>query len=261
MIASIKVLDALKSIGLNLYERKIYVALLAKCIATAGEVSEIAKVPRSRSYDVLESLADKGFVVAQPSKPIRYVALAPKDALDRSQENLKVKHEEIIERIERLRGSDIMKELDGIYKDGFSMVQPFEMTGTLKGSRMVSQQLHSLFKQSKKSVHILTTETGFTNLASAHFSVLKKASGRGVKIRIAAPMTDKTAMEKFSKIAELKNIENPGSRMVMVDDEHAVVALTDDGKVHQTQDVVFWANSAHMVKSIVNPMFAGVWKS
>jgi sugar-specific transcriptional regulator TrmB len=59
MVASIQVLDALKSIGLNLYERKIFVALLARGVATAAEVSEIAKVPRSRSYDILESLGDK----------------------------------------------------------------------------------------------------------------------------------------------------------------------------------------------------------
>ncbi|MBM3304269.1 MAG: TrmB family transcriptional regulator, partial [Candidatus Aenigmarchaeota archaeon] len=61
MVGTTESLDALKSIGLNLYERKIFVALLAKGVATAAEVSEIASVPRSRSYDVLESLADKGF--------------------------------------------------------------------------------------------------------------------------------------------------------------------------------------------------------
>ena len=88
MVVSNEVFDALKGIGLNLYERKIYVALLAKGIGTAGEVSNIAKVPRSRSYDILESLSDKGFVVLQPSKPIRYVALEPKDALGRVKQNM-----------------------------------------------------------------------------------------------------------------------------------------------------------------------------
>ena len=92
MLGSQEILDALKNIGLNLYERKIYVALIAKGVATAGEVSEIAKVPRSRSYDVLESLADKGFVVAQSSKPIKYVALAPGDALDRAKDNMQRRH-------------------------------------------------------------------------------------------------------------------------------------------------------------------------
>ena len=102
MVASTQALDALKSIGLNLYERKIFVALLAKSVATAAEVSEIAKVPRSRSYDILESLADKGFVMVQPSKPIRYVALPPKEALERTKQTLKKKHDEMMDRISRL---------------------------------------------------------------------------------------------------------------------------------------------------------------
>src|SRR4030065_103202 len=105
MVVAMEVLDALKSIGLNLYERKIFVALLAKGVATAAEVSEIASVPRSRSYDVLESLVEKSFVVFQPSKPIRYMALAPKDALDRMQESVMKKHSEIVERIEKLKTS------------------------------------------------------------------------------------------------------------------------------------------------------------
>src|SRR3989338_5493561 len=100
MVVSTEALDALKGIGLNLYERKIFVALLAKGIATAGEVSSIAKVPRSRSYDILESLAEKGFVILQPSKPIKYVALEPKDALDRSKQNLEVKHNDMLERVD-----------------------------------------------------------------------------------------------------------------------------------------------------------------
>ena len=34
--------------GLNLYEAKIWTALLSRGIATAGELSDIANVPRSR---------------------------------------------------------------------------------------------------------------------------------------------------------------------------------------------------------------------
>ena len=42
--------------SLNLYEVKIWTALLSRGVSTAGELSDIANVPRSRSYDVLESL-------------------------------------------------------------------------------------------------------------------------------------------------------------------------------------------------------------
>ena len=46
MLASQKVLDSLKGIGLNLYERKLWVALLARGTSTAGELSAMATVPR-----------------------------------------------------------------------------------------------------------------------------------------------------------------------------------------------------------------------
>ena len=261
MGASIQVLDALKSIGLNLYERKIFVALLAKGIATAGEVSEIAKVPRSRSYDVLESLADKGFIILQPSKPIRYVALAPKDALERSKENMKKKHEEIIERIDRLKSSEIMKELESVYKQGFNLVQPFEMTGTLKGRHAINQQLNALLKNAKKSVSIMTTEEGLNDLYSRHFKTLKRASKKGIKIRILAPVTEGKLASDFSDVADIRSIEGPAGRVAIIDDDHLVLALTDDKKVHQTQDTAFWANSNHATSGVLSNFFEQVWNT
>jgi len=260
MIASQEVLDALKSIGLNLYERKIYVALLAKGVATAGEVSEIAKVPRSRSYDVLESLADKGFVVPQPSKPIRYIALAPKDALERAKDNMERNHKETIDRMDKTKKSPIVTELEQIYKDGFKTVQPFDIAGTLKGRFSMNQQLKVLFKQSKKNINIITTEDGLNELYSKHYNVLKKASKAGVKLKILAPNASGKPAEAFSGIAELKAIQKPFGRVVTVDGEYFAVALTDDKKIHQSQDVLFWSGSDHVATSVMEPFFSHIWE-
>lgn len=259
MVATTKTLDALKSIGLNLYERKIFVALLARGVATAGELSQIANVPRSRSYDILESLADKGFVVVQPSKPIRYVALAPKDAMERTKENLKKRHEEMIERIDYLKKSQVMAELEGIYKEGLNLVQPFEMTGTLKGRHSINQHLGSLFKGASKEIRIITTEGGLNELYSNHYNSLKRITKRGVKLRIVAPISDTSPVKAFSEIAEIRDNRNPSNRVYTVDDKHVLFALTDDKKVHQTQDVAFWAQSQHAVKNLMEPFFNNAW--
>src|SRR3989344_2056008 len=40
---------------LNIYEAKIWAALLSKGVSSAGELADIGEVPRSRSYDVLET--------------------------------------------------------------------------------------------------------------------------------------------------------------------------------------------------------------
>src|SRR5210317_2470663 len=69
--------------GLNLYEVKIWAALLSRGVSTAGELSDIANVPRSRSYDVLESLEKKGFAITKLGKPIKYIAVPPEEVLER----------------------------------------------------------------------------------------------------------------------------------------------------------------------------------
>lgn len=259
MVATTKTLDALKSIGLNLYERKIFVALLARGVATAGELSQIANVPRSRSYDILESLAEKGFVIVQPSKPIKYVALAPKDALERTMDNLKRRHEEMIERIETMKGSPVINELETIYKDGMSLIQPFEMTGTLKGKHAINQHLGSLFKKASREIRIITTENGLNELYSNHYNSLKRISKRGIKLRILAPLSETVPVKAFSQIAEMKNVKKPLNRVYTIDDKHVIFALTDDKKVHQTQDVAFWAQSQHAIKTFVEPFFNNAW--
>lgn len=259
MLASTEVLDALKSIGLNLYERKIFIALLAKGVSTAGELSQIANVPRSRSYDILESLAEKGFVVAQPSKPIRYVALAPKDALERTKSNLTTKHEEMLERINKLSGSPVTKEMEMIYKEGFNMVQPFEMTGTLKGKHSINQHMNSLFKQAKKNIKIMTTEDGLNELYSNHYNVLKRLTKKGIKLQIAAPKGDNAPTNAFSAISDFKHADGHENRLVVIDRDHMLMDLSDGKKVHATQDVAFWANSAHAVKNMADPVFTKAW--
>jgi len=53
---------------LNVYETKVWLALLGKGVASAGEIAEISGVPRSRTYDVLESLEKKGFAIIKIGK-------------------------------------------------------------------------------------------------------------------------------------------------------------------------------------------------
>jgi len=260
MVATVQTLDALKSIGLNLYERKIFVALLAKGIASAAEVSEIANVPRSRSYDVLESLADKGFVLVQPSKPIKYVALKPKEALERTKETLKKKHNEMIDRIDRLKESNIVDELDTIHRQGLSLVKTAEMTGTLKGKEMINRHLSSVIKGAKKSIDILTTEKDLENIYATHYKSLKKLNKRGVSIRIAAPIKNAVMSKSLSEIASVRNIDKAKGRLLTIDGEGMLIGLTGDD-VHETQDVAFWATSTYAVKNSVTNFFDSIWKS
>jgi len=267
MLASSEVMDALKSIGLNLYERKLWVALLAKGVATAGELSAVANVPRSRSYDVLQTLAEKGFVVVQTSKPLKYVAISPREALEKAKEKLKENYELSIERISRLQSSKILDELESIHKTGLKLVLPEELTGSLKGKYSVLQQMESMFKEATSSINIVTTPSGLNELVESQYNLLKKLKEKGVKIRIAtkADSTSSEAIKALSGIAEIKAIPDSEiplyGNFYVVDGKQLSIGLSDPEKVHTSQQMMFWTKSEHAAENIGRPLFDLVWKT
>jgi len=263
MIVSQTVLDALRQIGLNLYERKLWVALLSRGTSTAGELSSLARVPHSRTYDVLESLAEKGFVMIQSSKPLKYVALAPNEALERVRKKLKEDSEILINRITKFQSSSELKELDRMYKKGVELVEPGEMTGSLRGRESMHRQLETIFKSAKNNISILTTTKGLADIESIHSNILKKAAERGVKIRIAAQYNKDITpiIQKLKSFAEIRKVGKSeiAGRFCIIDGSHIVMALTDED-VHPTQDVALWTQSEHVAADVLGPIFDFMWQ-
>ncbi|MEM5814470.1 MAG: helix-turn-helix domain-containing protein [Candidatus Aenigmatarchaeota archaeon] len=262
MVGTQQVLDTLKQIGLNLYERKLWVALLSRGTSTAGELSSLAKVPHSRTYDVLESLAEKGFVMVQTTKPLKYVAIPPMEALERAKKKINEDAGVAVERITQMQGSGTVKELEKIFKNGMSLVEPGELTGSLKGRHMLHQQMGTVFKGAKKSISIVTTATGLVDLHAKHADTLKKAAGKGVKVRIAAPVNKDTAqaVNALKEFADVKKLDKVGGRFAVVDGNHVVMALTDDKSVDPTQDLSLWTQSEHVAAEVIGPLFESMWK-
>ncbi len=264
MVATQQLLDSLKQIGLNLYERKLWVALLSRGSSSAGELSSLAKVPHSRTYDVLESLAEKGFVLLQNTKPLKYAAITPIEALDRAKKKINEDAKVTVERISDFQSGGTVKELERLYKNGIELVEPNEITGSLRGRHMVSQQLETLIRGAKKKVSIVTSVEGLHELNHKHAEHLKKAASRGVRIRIAAPVGKEhaQAVSELKTFAEVKRLDKDNSgRFALIDDNHVVLALTDDKNTHPSQDLALWTQSEHAAAAVMAPMFESMWKT
>ncbi|QQG39471.1 MAG: TrmB family transcriptional regulator [Candidatus Aenigmatarchaeota archaeon] len=260
-----RVMDLLSMVGLNSYERKLFVTLLSKGSSNAGQLAELSGVPRSRTYDVLESLADKGFVVVQNSKPIKYVAVPPREALERAKNKHKEDYETATDRIERAKKSDSLKELEELFKTGVETVSSSDLTGSLKGRHAMHQQLESMFKKASSHVYILTSEKGFEEIAANHGNLLKNASKRGVRVRIAAPITSAgaqtaQAIRSYAEVRNTKGRKNLEGRFAIADGKEALVALTHDEKTHPTQDTHIWSQSENLAGQLLQPMFEAIWK-
>src|SRR5690625_7824287 len=73
----------LVQLGLTRYEAKAYLALIGRDHGTPAEIARIGQIPRPRAYDVLASLAERGFVVpVSDARGVRYRANAPDQVVD-----------------------------------------------------------------------------------------------------------------------------------------------------------------------------------
>ncbi|MBW3012189.1 hypothetical protein KY311_03310 [Candidatus Woesearchaeota archaeon] len=245
---------------LNLYEVKIWTALLSRGVSTAGELSDISNVPRSRSYDVLESLEKKGFVVHKIGKPIKYIAVPPKEVIERVKKNFKVDAEERVNRLEELKGSEVLNELTLLHTQGIEMIEPVDLSGSLRGRHNLYDHLEMAIKNAEKSVTIMTTAQGLIRKVDALKPVFDKLKKKGVKVRIAAPLTKETAdaVKSIQNLAEVKHTKKVNARFAIVDGKELTFMVMDDAEVHPSYDIGIWVNTPFFANALEN-MFDGAW--
>ncbi|PLW80681.1 hypothetical protein C0585_01175, partial [Candidatus Woesearchaeota archaeon] len=231
---------------------KIWIALLSRVVSTAGELSDIANVPRSRSYDVLESLEKKGFVVMKLGKPIKYIAVSPSEVVERVKKKIK---EDMVERtnmIEEINGSEVLNELNLLYTQGVEMVEATDLTASLKGRDNIYDHFQLMFSSATESIQIMTTEEGLIKKAPFLKKAFEKLKNRDVKIQILAPINQKhdNVLDELSKYAEIKNTKKVNSRFMIVDNKELLFMLLPDTEVHPSYDVGVWVNTPFFAQSI-----------
>ncbi|MBW2989077.1 hypothetical protein KY358_02030 [Candidatus Woesearchaeota archaeon] len=231
---------------LNIYEAKIWTVLLSRGIATAGELADLSSVPRSRCYDVLESLEKKGFIIMKIGKPIRYIAVQPEEIVERVKKDIKEDTELSLKMIEDIKNTDIFRELELLHRTGIKKVDCSDLSNSIIGRENINHFLKKMVDKASRSVLIVTTKEGFIRKAGLLSNSFRKASRRGVKIKMIAPI-DKKAAKKIQGDVELVDKELNG-RVVIADDE--LLFMISSGLADENYDSGIWARSAFFTKAL-----------
>lgn len=231
--------------SLNLYEVRIWTALLSRGVSTAGELSDIGNVPRSRAYDVLESLEKKGFVIMKLGKPIKYLAVDPKEVVERVKKSIKDKAERDMKKLKELNNNEVLNELTTLHSQGIEFVEPSDLSGAIRGRHNIYSHLELMLKNANKSVTIVTTSKGLLRKLELLAPLLSKLSKKNVRLRIASPINKETSIviKDVSKYADVRNIKNLDARFCIVDGKELLFMLMDDKEVHPTYDIGVWVNT------------------
>lgn len=225
---------------LNIYETKVWLALLGKGVASAGEVAEISEVPRSRTYDVLESLEKKGFAIVKIGKPVKYLGIKPRMILEKLKNNVRTDAEERIIALSGIKETDEFTKLEELYKGGIDPVKREDVSAALRGKSNISNYLRELLQEAKREVIICTNAEELkpkTKLFQQTFENLRKSD---IKIKMALS-GDENLIKQLSKAFDIKIKKiSINAKFFIIDRKEILFYLS---KNEAKEDIAIWLNS------------------
>jgi sugar-specific transcriptional regulator TrmB len=237
---------ALHEMGLNAYEIDAYIALLEVGQMTAMEISQEAKVPYSKMYEVLNSLKEKGWIKSSESRPFKYYPVPPLEAT----------------RFTKLRLEDkyagwentVAETLQPLYEKRELVERPDMLI--LRGQQAVLTKIEEVLKKAAVEIVIAAPEFAKPVIVMAEpllGSGLKKTVK--VKLMAAGKKEDWLFIRKFTGLGELRIRDHMFGGGIIADGKEAMLFLGED-----KPSLVIWSNHVGLV-GFAREYFQFLWDS
>lgn len=243
--------------SLNIYETKVWLALISRGIASAGEIAQISGVPRSRTYDVLESLEKQGFAITKIGKPVKYIAVKPTVIIENLKSKALSQANEKIDTLSSLKETKEYAELDSLFKKGIEPVKHTDLSGIVKGKSNIAVYLKELLENAEKEVSICMPVTEVESKSKLFSFLFEKLKEKKIKTNLALNGDEK----QIKKLAEKYNIKakktDLNSKFFIIDRKNFLFMLTnsEEGK----DELAMWISSDFFVNSLAT-MFNSSFK-
>jgi len=237
--------EILRQMGLNAYETDAYIALLESGQMTAMEISREAKVPYSKTYDVLNSLKQKGWIKSTETRPFKYYPVPPLEAAASAKRRLEDEYQNWEQRL--------AEELQPLYEKRELVERPDILI--LHGQQAVLAKLEEVLKKANREIMIAAP--AFTRpliaLIESPLNGVKKMVT--VKLMAAGKRGDWIFLKKIAGISELKFRDHMFGGGVIADGKEAMLFLGED-----KPSLVIWSNHGGLV-GFAREYFQFLWDS
>ncbi len=229
----------LERLGLTEYESKTLSTLFKLKEAEAPDISRIAQVPKTRVYDVLDKLTEKGLVIEISGRPKNYRVVEPSKAIDLLVETKKFELKDLESQAfdlkKKLSSSDKMEDEKG--------EKIMKVKDKLDFDKILAQEL----EKAKTSVH------GFSDLRDENVilkDAIEKAKNRNVSIKILnhSP-TELSKRYARDGTIELKHCDH-GLNAYIIDGKKVVMALSDFKKEKPEYHFTIWNEHKPIVNAL-----------
>ena len=235
--------------NLDIYEAKVWVALLSKGIASAGEVAELSGVPRSRTYDVLESLEKRGFAIVKIGKPVKYISVKPTEVIEKMKSVTMHEAQEKVKSLINLKDTQEYVELEQLHNTGISPIKSNEITGSIRGRSNILSRIRELLENSQKEILICTSALDFEDKSRVLVPAFEKLAKKDIKIRVALS----GEQDRIRKINAKFNIKakttDSNARFFIADKKEVLFMVTPE---KSEEELGLWLQSQFFTEALSN---------
>jgi len=238
--------NAMREMGLNAYEIDAYLTLLEIGQMTAMEISQEAKVPYSKMYEVLNSLKEKGWIKSSEGRPFKYYPVPPLEATRFTKLRLEDKFSSW--------ENSVAENLQPLYEKRELFERPDILI--LRGQQAVLSKLEEVLSKATKEIVIAAPEFAKPVIALAEpllGSGLKKTVS--VKFMAAGKKEDWLFIKKYPALNELRTREHMFGGGIIADGKEAMLLLGED-----KPNLIIWSNHVGLV-GFAREYFQFLWDS
>ncbi len=215
--------------GLPMREAKVYTTLFRKKDFTASEIQQLVNIPRTKVYEVLHQLINKGLCIEKRiGRSKKYEAMNPGSVF----EKLLKKHREEVTEKENI-ANKVLKILSPIYKQREEKDNPLEYIEVIKYRQQIHEKWVSYLELTKKEV-LAFTKSPYTASFNVDNDKEIEALKRGVKFKGIYEYKDVVKQELVDVISlwvsageEARVIKELPMKMVIFDERITMFALND----------------------------------
>lgn len=241
-----KLKKAFHKLGLTDYEMRSYLALLEHGEMTANQISEVADVPYSKIYEVLESLEKKGWIGSEGGRPARFYPRSLSTALEIS----RMRIEKDLKNIERT----LLIELLPLRKGAGSREK--HDVWVLRGELNILSKLRSLLSNCDMELQVALPWMN-KDLAAILLPTLAMLKSRNGKAQIMLSSScNRGLAKKLTEYAEVRIRDQLFGGGIIADSSETIIIL---GEERKRPTLAIWSDHMGLAR-IAKIYFEHLWK-
>jgi len=227
---------------LNTYEAKALIVLLQHGSLTPADISVLAKIPKARTYDTLEGMFMRGFILKKNGRPVVYIAKDPGSMIDPVIEKMNSLHNSTIKILsDQKKEGGLVESLKKLFKEQTKKekLTSYEIYGR---SNIISFLKIAILGTKKEILISYNSAIDILSEKNEVSSLLSSVASKGVNVKFLT-YTNPCSLNPNLKQCEVKVYPKQLVRFWIFDSNKLLIYLNDDPKTKENEEVVVYIES------------------